>query len=137
MNAIKTLLVYSASDPTAQDLTEATSAWGCMVSTCSSLDQLRGNIEGFDYSLVLCDSASDLRQLVSENSADEVSRLPLAEIEKRHIMRVLSSTSGNKTRAARVLGIDTKTLYNKLKAYRSSEDLARKRAEQQSGSMAS
>ena len=136
MNAIKTLLVYSAKDPTAQDLTEATSAWGCMVSTCSSLDQLRGNIEGFDYSLILCDSASDLRQLVSENSADEVLRLPLAEIEKRHIMRVLSSTGGNKTRAARVLGIDTKTLYNKLKAYRSSEDLARKRAEQQSGSMA-
>ena len=136
MNAIKTLLVYSAKDPAAQDLTEATSAWGCMVSTCSSLDQLRGNIEGFDYSLVLCDSASDLRQLVSENSPDEVVRLPLAEIEKRHIMRVLSSTGGNKTRAARVLGIDTKTLYNKLKAYRSSEDLARKRAEQQSGSMA-
>ena len=136
MNAIKTLLVYSAKDPAAKDLTEATSAWGCMVSTCSSLDQLRGNIEGFDYSLVLCDSASDLRQLVSENSADEVLRLPLAEIEKRHIMRVLSSTGGNKTRAARVLGIDTKTLYNKLKAYRSSEDLARKRAEQQSGSMA-
>ena len=136
MNAIKTLLVYSAKDPTAQDLTEATSTWGCMVSTCSSLDQLRGNIEGSDYSLVLCDSASDLRQLVSENSADEVLRLPLAEIEKRHIMRVLSSTGGNKTRAARVLGIDTKTLYNKLKAYRSSEDLARKRAEQQSGSMA-
>ena len=107
-----------------------------MVSTCSSLDQLRGNIEGSDYSLVLCDSASDLRQLVSENSTEEVLRLPLAEIEKRHIMRVLSSTGGNKTRAARVLGIDTKTLYNKLKAYRSSEDLARKRAEQQSGSMA-
>ena len=62
--------------------------------------------------------------------------MPLAEIEKRHIMRVLSSTGGNKTRAARSLGIDTKTLYNKLKAYKSSEELARKRMSQSSGTMA-
>jgi DNA-binding NtrC family response regulator len=41
-------------------------------------------------------------------------------------MRVLASTGGNKTRAARILGIDTKTLYNKLKSYRSSEVVARR-----------
>ena len=44
--------------------------------------------------------------------------MSLAEIEKRHILRVLASTGGNKTRAAKILGIDTKTLYNKLKAYK-------------------
>ena len=74
--------------------------------------------------------------MIAENSVDETLKMPLAEIEKRHIMRVLSSTGGNKTRAARILGIDTKTLYNKLKAYRSSEELARKRMTQQSGSIA-
>ena len=60
---------------------------------------------------------------------DQVLSLPLAEVEKRHLQRVLASTGGNKTRAARILGIDTKTLYNKLKSYRSSEELARKRGE--------
>ena len=63
--------------------------------------------------------------------------MPLAEVEKRHIMRVLSSTGGNKTRAARILGIDTKTLYNKLKAYRSSDELARKRSGDHASTLAS
>ena len=63
----------------------------------------------------------------SEATEPEQLKLPLAEVEKRHIQRVLASTGGNKTRAARILGIDTKTLYNKLKSYKSSEQVARKR----------
>jgi DNA-binding NtrC family response regulator len=42
---------------------------------------------------------------------------PLAEVERRHILRVLNHHSGNKVRTARALGINVKTLYNKLKAY--------------------
>ena len=39
----------------------------------------------------------------------------LAEVERQHIRRVLEATGGNKTKAAEVLGIDRKTLREKLK----------------------
>ena len=44
-------------------------------------------------------------------------RLLLEEVERRHIVRVLSHFKGNKTRAASAMGITVKTLYNKLAAY--------------------
>jgi DNA-binding protein Fis len=40
----------------------------------------------------------------------------LAEIEMQHIRNVLASCGGNRTNAARILGIDRKTLREKLKA---------------------
>lgn len=40
--------------------------------------------------------------------------LTLEELERRYIDRVLQVTGGNKTQAARVLGIDRRTLYRKL-----------------------
>lgn len=42
----------------------------------------------------------------------------LAELEKAHILKVLAEQGGNRTAAARLLGVDVKTLYNKLKEYR-------------------
>jgi DNA-binding NtrC family response regulator len=39
---------------------------------------------------------------------------PLAEVEAEHIANVLISLKGNKTRAARILGIDRKTLREKM-----------------------
>jgi DNA-binding protein Fis len=41
--------------------------------------------------------------------------LPLEEVERRYILRVLESTGGNKLKAAEVLGIDRSTLHRKLK----------------------
>ncbi len=41
----------------------------------------------------------------------------LAEVEAEHIRNVLASVGGNKTRAAEVLGIDRKTLREKLKTF--------------------
>ena len=41
----------------------------------------------------------------------------LAEMERLHITRVLSETGGKKMQAARLLGIDLKTLNHKMKAY--------------------
>ena len=43
--------------------------------------------------------------------------LPMAEVERLHILNVLRHTEGNKTRAAAILGISTRTLYNKLAEY--------------------
>jgi DNA-binding NtrC family response regulator len=41
----------------------------------------------------------------------------LESIERAYIMWVLQSESGNKSRAAEVLGIDPSTLYRKLSRY--------------------
>ena len=40
--------------------------------------------------------------------------LPLHEIEKEYIKKILEKTGGNKYQAAQALGIDRKTLYRKL-----------------------
>jgi DNA-binding NtrC family response regulator len=41
-------------------------------------------------------------------------QLPLRELERAYILEVLRQTSGNKSRAAELLGLDRKTLYRKL-----------------------
>jgi DNA-binding NtrC family response regulator len=43
--------------------------------------------------------------------------LPLEELEKRHIFTALDFTNGNRTQAARLLGISIRTLRNKLNDY--------------------
>ncbi|MBU1248136.1 MAG: sigma-54 dependent transcriptional regulator [Proteobacteria bacterium] len=51
------------------------------------------------------------RQL--EQSRDTI--CTLAEMERRHILRALEAADGNKTQAAKILGIDRITLWRKLK----------------------
>jgi DNA-binding NtrC family response regulator len=41
----------------------------------------------------------------------------LEELEKKHIERVLGETKGHKGKTANLLGIDRKTLYQKIKKY--------------------
>jgi two-component system response regulator HydG len=43
--------------------------------------------------------------------------VPLEEIEKTAILKTLETADGNKSEAARRLGITRKTLHKKLKAY--------------------
>ena len=50
-------------------------------------------------------------------AGDDVLR-PLAEVEWRHIERVLSATAWNKARAARVLEVDIKTLNKKIRDFK-------------------
>jgi DNA-binding NtrC family response regulator len=47
----------------------------------------------------------------------EQKELSLEELEKQHIKRVLDLTNGNISHAAKILGIERVTLYNKLKKY--------------------
>jgi DNA-binding NtrC family response regulator len=46
-----------------------------------------------------------------------INDLPLAELEKRHILRLLENAGGNRTHAAKKLGISIRTLRNKLHEY--------------------
>jgi DNA-binding NtrC family response regulator len=48
-----------------------------------------------------------------DDAADNDLMLPLAEVEKRHILRVLDASGGNKSEAARHLGVSRKTLERK------------------------
>ena len=51
-------------------------------------------------------------------AADDASELvTLEEVEKRYVLRVLETLKGNKTAAARTLGIERKTLYRKLESW--------------------
>ncbi|MCA9572708.1 MAG: sigma-54-dependent Fis family transcriptional regulator, partial [Myxococcales bacterium] len=47
-------------------------------------------------------------------ATDPSALLPLDEVERRYIQQVMETVKGNKALAARVLGLDRKTLYRKL-----------------------
>jgi len=48
---------------------------------------------------------------------DPTDLVPLEEVEKRYALRVLSAAGGNKTLAAKILGLDRKTLHRKLERW--------------------
>jgi two-component system response regulator HydG len=70
-----------------------------------AVDDLPEKIRDFKSSHVLI-AASDPTELV-----------PMEEVERRYVARVMEAVGGNKTMAARVLGFDRKTLYRKLERY--------------------
>jgi DNA-binding NtrC family response regulator len=55
---------------------------------------------------------------LSAGGQTDFPRVPLAEVEKNHILRILESCKGNRTQAAEVLEISIRTLRNKLNEYR-------------------
>jgi two-component system response regulator HydG len=48
---------------------------------------------------------------------DKETFIPVHDLEKHHVLRVLAAVGGNKTAAAEVLGFDRRTLYRKLERY--------------------
>ncbi|MDP3275884.1 MAG: sigma-54 dependent transcriptional regulator [Deltaproteobacteria bacterium] len=53
--------------------------------------------------------------LVTAETPEEFVRLE--EVERRYILRVLEATQGHRSKTAEILGLDRKTLYNRLRAY--------------------
>ncbi len=75
--------------------------------------ELQNLIEG---AVSLADEAIDadlLRSLLGGSSDESVNPLNLQTVERRHIDRVMRLTDGNKSAAAKILGIDRRTLQRK------------------------
>jgi DNA-binding NtrC family response regulator len=73
-----------------------------------------------DHDTIVLEDVRDLPSRVPAAPADDLlasaaaRQLPLAEVERGYIRRVLDANDGNVSRAARILGIDRRTLYRKL-----------------------
>jgi DNA-binding NtrC family response regulator len=67
------------------------------------------------------------RSQVVLTAADPSQLAPLEEVERRYILRVMETVGGRRTEAARILGLDRKTLYRKLAQYEGGKHAGRGR----------
>lgn len=67
------------------------------------------------------DLPESLRAPVSADLSTDETFLPLEEMQKRHILRVLEAVGGHKARAAEILGIGRATIYEMLSKMKISE----------------
>lgn len=82
----------------------------------------KGNIRELknviERSVILSDSELEVSLLPPGFNVDEQTNVhSLADVEKRHVKRILAYADGNKTQAAKLLGIGLTTLYQKIKDY--------------------
>jgi transcriptional regulator with PAS, ATPase and Fis domain len=88
-----------------------------------------GNVRELENIIERCVALSTDNMLTREDLPSHIVKSPnqspiitlskvTAEAEKEHIFKILKSTEGNKTKAAEILGISRKTLWEKLKAYK-------------------
>jgi two-component system response regulator HydG len=54
------------------------------------------------------------RSGTADGESQPLQLLPMEEVERRHILKVMEAVGGNKTLAAQILGFDRRTLYRKL-----------------------
>jgi DNA-binding NtrC family response regulator len=60
----------------------------------------------------VCDLPERIRVRAAETRNEDPNELlPLAEVERRHVLRVLEQVGGNKVQAAKILGINRATVY--------------------------
>ncbi|WP_417874970.1 sigma-54-dependent transcriptional regulator [Xanthomarina gelatinilytica] len=83
-----------------------------------------GNIRELEnvlqQAVIMCDKQIEIKDLPEHlkyqiNFSENETQLPLREVEKQHILKVLAATNNNKTQAAKILQIDRKTLSEKIK----------------------
>jgi transcriptional regulator of acetoin/glycerol metabolism len=77
----------------------------------------RALVLGAGTVIQLEDLPDGLREQPSSNACPAEGRL-LADVAREHIVRTMCAAAGNKTAAARMLGLDRKTLYRKLAQHR-------------------
>ena len=88
-----------------------------------SVRQLRNVIEralivGQGPLITADDLPADIKRSTASSSTFELHLgMSLEEVERELIVRTLDFTGGNKSRAAEVLGVSLKTLYNRLERY--------------------
>ena len=103
-----------AAGPRLDAVTTAVRAHAAEVERRSSTDPTsprkgRGGLEGQDIAALFGDLVVD--------DTSNVGLITVDELERRYIERVLAITSGNKSRAAQILGFDRRTLYRKIERY--------------------
>lgn len=85
--------------------------------------QWPGNVRELEnaiqQAIILCDSQIEVKDLPEHlkyqiNFDGGTELLPLKEIEKQYILKVLKATDNNKSKAAKILGITRKTLASKI-----------------------
>ena len=82
----------------------------------SALEQIDRGIDAIMLDLALPDlDRSALRRALGSHDESEPDSLEAAE--RRHLSLVLRHTSGNKRKAAHILGISRSTLLNKVRKY--------------------
>jgi len=83
-----------------------------------------GNIRELEnvlqQAIIMCDKQVEVKDLPEYlkykiDFPNESELLPLKDVEKNHILKVLKATNNNKTQAAKILQIDRKTLSEKIK----------------------
>jgi DNA-binding NtrC family response regulator len=61
---------------------------------------------------------NDLPHLIASKDPEKTQfEKTLGEVEKDHILQILHKVRGNQSKAAKVLGINRRTLFNKIRKY--------------------
>jgi len=82
--------------------------------TISYVTALGGRvIDTSDLPAQIQSSKLKVKSSTSENQASQT----LLEIEKNHILQTLEAAGGSRVQTAKILGVDRRTLYNKLRQY--------------------